>query len=1025
MSLNSGSASGILQGSRYNRGAGTAGTGATHASTVDTGSVLSIETNKTNGIILYCQPETTVPSVNADVQVTLLTAQSTNRGGAFIAPRVGDKIVWLTSKGNSFYLGMSHQATSPQPFLGDTDVDATTGGTNTGGASMLMTGMRIPDQPLGTTSDDPLPIENAQVDGAPGTGFANVPGSDVLMDPKTNTFRSVGEITGNASPNEPYDIPDSVFGKSSSDFKTVMQALNKAKDPAYAKAKGYGFNEISVRSRAATFQGGSGSNAESSTATSGTSTNGGSVIPPGAKLSPDGFYTTTKTGELPQTNPEKYAPGTTATSTNNSYKPTSPPGGVMVYGQDYVDLWSTKTLTSMSLTESTLYAGTTLRIEAGDEIILQVGRSSITINQDGIAIAQSELGGIGSSLRMSNDSIETYSVTHEIDAWNFAVNVPWATLNLAPMNAVLAACQGVEVKSGFKNYAPFCENLAEYAIQMMILGADMTDVSGTQAQKDEQKKDLELDMADATVLAMAGVPLNFPVMVTNADSPLSVPPGFAALDIMGPAMGMLNGIMGEVIAGAAGKGGSATVRLNNADVTIQAGYVEQIPNEVKAAIVAQDVEAAAAAGATAATGSTNVALGAAIAAGVAGAVGQAVASKFNVEKPLLVSGLGNVRIEASQSMTSGAYQSNLQAATAAPAQTLASGVAQLLSGAFPLSVASVLNLMATVTYAKQLTKKGFVGVTGVGSANAFTYHNLGFQHSAPTGEHTTVPLDPAMTDTMTEILLEGPSGSSQHELDESAEGDPQTGEDNHGNPTVTRTLGDGSEEKKTFETNGNEVTTTTVTTNKDNDDKTTVVDKMTYLPDGSTSTARTTTQPNGGETNETVTTKTNRDGSTETTTENNGGHTTETETTKTNPDGSAETTTTKTDPVTGNTESSTTKKTNPDGSIETSTTTKTNPDRSTETTMIKNNPDGSSETTTTKTDPVTGNTETTTTKTKTDGTIEKTNPDRSTEIITKKTNPDGTIETTTVKTNPDGTVEKNVEETVNVNLRPLFDDLDD
>ncbi|MFB0985960.1 MAG: hypothetical protein QMB94_06640, partial [Phycisphaerales bacterium] len=55
MSLNSGSASGILQGSRYNRGAGTAGTGATHASTVDTGSVLRIETNKTNGIILYCR----------------------------------------------------------------------------------------------------------------------------------------------------------------------------------------------------------------------------------------------------------------------------------------------------------------------------------------------------------------------------------------------------------------------------------------------------------------------------------------------------------------------------------------------------------------------------------------------------------------------------------------------------------------------------------------------------------------------------------------------------------------------------------------------------------------------------------------------------------------------------------------------------------------------------------------------------------------------------------------------------------
>ena len=94
-----------------------------------------------------------------------------------------------------------------------------------------------------------------------------------------------------------------------------------------------------------------------------------------------------------------------------------------------------------------------------------------------------------------------------------------------------------------------------------------------------------------------------------------------------------------------GDGGDA------ATVGLRGVHAEAAPAgaDLEHAVEGEDVEAAAAAGATAATGSTNVALGMAIAAGVAGAVGQAAASKYNVEKPLLVSGLGNVRIEASQS----------------------------------------------------------------------------------------------------------------------------------------------------------------------------------------------------------------------------------------------------------------------------------------------------------------------------------------------------------------------------------------
>jgi|GEM_PF-7132999 len=822
MSLNSGSASGILQGSRYNRGAGTAGTGATHASTVDTGSVLRIETNKTNGIILYCQPETTVPSVNAEVQVTLLTAQSTNRGGAFVAPRVGDKIVWLTSKGNSFYLGMSHQATSPHPFLGDTDVDATTGGTNTGGASMLMTGMRIADQPLGTTSDDPLPIENAQVDGAPGTGFANVPGSDVLMDPKTNTFRSVGEITGNASPNEPYDIPDSVFENSSSDFKTVMQALNKAKDPAYTTAKGFGFNEISTRSRLATVQGGSGSTTGSSTAKSGTSpTNYGGVIPPGAKQSPDALHPGLKT------NPETYTPGEKAG--NNTYKPTNP-GGAMVYGQDYVDLWSTKTLTSISAEKSTYFAGSTLWIEAGEEIVLQVGDSSITINQDGIAIGQRELGPIGSSFKMSNDSIEAFSVSHEISAWTYDVSVPWATMNLSPMNAVIAACQGVEIKSGFQNFAPFAENLAEFAIQMTIMAADMADASGDDAAA--ERKDLGEDMADETIMAVLGVPVNVPISTSSADSPLSVPPGFAALDIMGPALGMITAITSELKACTAGKGGSATVKLNNADVTIQGGYIEQIPEAVIRAMKIQTALMAMAAGASIAAGvasqhssfggsaETDTVVGATAAATILAAIvadtGANLAAKAP-ELPLLIAGSGNVRIEASGSLTSGAYLSAEQMAEAADGRLKEAAISGTKAGPFPLSVGGMFNIVTALSYAKHMGKTAFVGVAGVGPQNSFLYHNLQIQNSAPLLSNVTLdPLEEDEVIAMTNILLEGPE--EQEELDErlggvttntrrSKEHTDETTEDktvitndkdNAGNPRRTTTSG-GERKVETFD----------------------------------------------------------------------------------------------------------------------------------------------------------------------------------------------------------------------------------
>ena len=735
MSLNSGSASGILQGSRYNRGAGTAGTGATHASTVDTGSVLRIETNKTNGIILYCQPETTVPSVNADVQVTLLTAQSTNRGGAFVAPRVGDKIVWLTSKGNSFYLGMSHQATSPHPFLGDTDVDATTGGTNTGGASMLMTGMRIPDQPLGTTSDDPLPIENAQVDGAPGTGFANVPGFDVLMDPKTNTFRSVGEITGNALPNdpyEPYDIPDSVFEKSSSGFKTVMQALNKVKDPAYAKAKGPGFNEISIRSRTAKV------------------------------ADPSGGNPTTNATE-----PES-APGSAAAS--GSFDTIGGQGGLTLVGQDSITLTSTGDSSTSTLNNQGGYVGNTYTLEAGTEIILKVGDSSITINQDGIAIAQRELSVMGSSFKMSNDSIEMFSVSQEVNAYDYAVSVPWATLNLGPMNAVIAACQGVEIKSGATNYAPFAENLLEVSLQLASLTAALGDCSDS-----EEAEAIKWDMLDVGVMATAGCPLNFSLLPTSKDDPLSISPGFAAIDLIGPVLGMVGAVVSEVKACVAGEGGSATVKLNNADVTIQAGYVEQMSNG-EVAVAAATATATLAAAATAAeletTGTTtgtqeekqkeknkvaDVSSGVAVALVLATAFGAHLSR--SKKKALLLAGDGKIRIQASESLTSGAYRSSTETLEAADGLKKYDRVMSFLGGsAFPLSVAKLFTIAVNTKFMIGLDKKSFVGVHGVGFANAFTYHSLAIQNSTVNKAAVAVAAEQADTvDAMTNVLLKGPA----------------------------------------------------------------------------------------------------------------------------------------------------------------------------------------------------------------------------------------------------------------------------
>ena len=858
---------------RVSRGGRSLGTGASDAATVNGGTVLEIGLSRTNAIILTCRPETSQTGI-AHVEVTLLTPYAGNNGGAFSSPRVGDKITWLTAGGHSYYLGMSHQSQAQPPFTGPLPSgDEEKSQINTGGPSMLSTGFRLADQPDGTLSDDLVPVENAQVGGSPGTDPAKTPGADVLLDPATNTFRSPGEILGTDPPDDPCEIDDAVFEKCSPEFAAVMRPLNRVKDPAYATAKGFGFNEISIRNRTAKLADPSGGDPTAS------ATDSESSAPP--------------------------SPGA------GSYDTILGQGGITHYGQDYVQTISNGDTWETSVCNQIKYAGERLELQAGHEIILRVGDSSITLNDQGIALAQRELGGIGSSMQLSHASISTYSVNNEINAWNYSVTVPWATLNLAPMNAVLAACQGVEIKSGFDNYAPFAENVAETVAQIAYLGSSLIQTLAGEGETGESSQRTEteigLQLADALALASAGVPINAELMKTSYAHPLFVSPGLAAMEIVGPALGMVQSMFTEVMAARAGNLGSATIKLNNADMTLQSGYIEQIPPEMLKVMAIQasvTMVGGLVPGNIPIPGSIQEALAGGVAA-LGALVPLAIASTVGItEMPLKVSGSGNVRIEASNSMTSGAYISPAQIATATPGQTSLGTLVTLFSGG-GLSLMGAMGWYSTKKFAKMATNPAFAGVSGVGLANSFLYHNFMTQTSSSTNRHLTVTDSATTISSMTEILLEGPTDNDEHHLGAHEEA-PSENETAGG----TRTR---AKDKSTNVKNNDDGSTTTETTTKAGNVETTTKTetKTTKNIDGGTTTTKevntkkvtggdeataentktettTTTHPTTG----TTVTKT-KEGQTETTTTTTKTSDGETVTTKTNNPADGKTVTTK------------------------------------------------------------------------------------------------------------------------------------
>ena len=101
-------------------------------------------------------------------------------------------------------------------------------------------------------------------------------------------------------------------------FGTVQESLKQAQDVAYESAKGLGFNEVMIRSRSA-------------------------------------------------------SENTSTTSSSTTYDVAEGSmGGVSVYGQDYVDLWSTGTMSAQSKDNMNLSSGKVVRIEAGADVDVSV-----------------------------------------------------------------------------------------------------------------------------------------------------------------------------------------------------------------------------------------------------------------------------------------------------------------------------------------------------------------------------------------------------------------------------------------------------------------------------------------------------------------------------------------------------------------------------------------------------------------------------------------------------------------------------
>ena len=359
-------------------------------------------------IYLHVQPVENTDAAAA-MKVYLLSNMASSAGGAIAIPRIGEVVVCMSlTPDSSFVIGAVHGYTNkpketkyhlPWPFAA-TKGDPVT--TNDAGVLAQGTGFRVPDQ-----TDPDASWDLATSPGGTPTGGSVTDGK--LLD--ANLFFNVGCSAwgNNASP-----VKDTTFTNSSYGFQQVQTLVSSAKDAAYKSSSanksatvskadpsdtefttntGLGFNEIMIRSRKASSSDGSSGSWETAGA-----------------------------------------------------------GGVSVYGQDYVDLWSTGSVTTIAKNNLSFAAGEKLVIEAGTEISLRVGRSGITLTEDGVVISQTNCEAITSYWKMTPFSIESFALNEVHTAWFFSVVGIWSSLNMGPGTFAATGMMNATISSGAYSY---------------------------------------------------------------------------------------------------------------------------------------------------------------------------------------------------------------------------------------------------------------------------------------------------------------------------------------------------------------------------------------------------------------------------------------------------------------------------------------------------------------------------------------------------------------------------------------------
>lgn len=749
--------------------------------------------------------ESTDPYEEDLVQVAMVQASTSDGGGLFSVPRVGDKIVWMTAGSHSYYFGSTFDQARHWPFSERTaepeglrDGAASPPGTEkTIGvwSSVPKTGMRIPD---GLYGEEPGVLRR---ENSPGRGrIPTTEDSEVLIDTTLNAFLPVSQVAaGDTVATVPrigpveFDHEDFVDiarekaaegaeeagGKVPDEVKKKLEEyvkaqIRKGKRPTTAElkeeAKKIAEEEAEKVANAAVDKAKEALTEALLATLKQSSDQFARVMKPLSKLR-DGRYEndtdgssalgfneisiTSRTSERSDKKDEKDR-GTT------SYTPRTP-GGITQYAQDYWDAICTGNSTQSTLGDHTVNVGNDLTLEAGKQITLRVGKSAITLTDGGVTIGNFESGPLGSSIELTASDITSTSLANTINTYTYSVDLPYCSFGLGPMGGGVKALQEFQIETGWDNYALNLPNPTTTMTEIATAVAGHTLIDPLAHLHDDNALIEDAFTSIAHLLATIGINSNTAALAAFSTNTPMAASTFKLEDVMTPVKKMLSSILDEV-RGKQGNDGSSSFRMNHASIDLNAGYA----NPISAGEAHMKLAKAVLGGASSVLEASGDTAGAAKMDGVSknldklpglakkhakrNAVAKRIDDSFK-EIGQVPSGKGRIQIRASESITSGAYWSASAAAEAGDSLSLVTA----LSYSNAYLVGRLMAIKTNAEFMKAIaTKKSFAGLSGTAAQSTFTYHNLLLQQGAVNLDaNALVEEQKEVVELLTDSLLKG------------------------------------------------------------------------------------------------------------------------------------------------------------------------------------------------------------------------------------------------------------------------------